>query len=98
MSRAAFVFLFLLTIPHAVEALASGQEAPMRPMLICENHTRSIDALDLRDCIERPKPQKRSLVDPHPRLSSGSPSTLPAASPHLTRQPRSSTRQYASAH
>jgi len=61
MSRAAFVFLFLLTIPHVVEALASGQEAPMRPMLICENHTRSIDALDLRDCIERPKPQKRSL-------------------------------------
>ena len=63
MRHAAFVFLFLLTIPHAVEALASGQEAPMRPMLICENHTRSIDALDLRDCIERPKPQKRSLVE-----------------------------------
>ena len=39
MSHAAFVFLFLLTIPHVVEALASGQEAPMRPMLICENHT-----------------------------------------------------------
>jgi hypothetical protein len=61
MSRAAFVFLFLLTIPHVVEALASGQEAPMRPMLICENHTKSIDALDLRDYVERPKPQKRSL-------------------------------------
>jgi hypothetical protein len=61
MSHAAFVFLFLLTIPHVVEAQASGQEAPIRPMLICENHTRSIDALDLRHCIERPKPQKRSV-------------------------------------
>jgi hypothetical protein len=41
MSRAAFVFLFLLTIPHVVEALASGQEAPMRPVLICENRTKA---------------------------------------------------------
>jgi len=61
MSRAAFVFLFLLTIPHVVEARASGQEAPIQPMLICENRTKSIDALDLRDCIERPEPQKRFL-------------------------------------
>jgi hypothetical protein len=61
MSHAAFVFLFLLTIPHVVEARASGQEAPIRPMLICKNHTRSIDALDLRDCIERPKPLKQSV-------------------------------------
>ena len=30
MSHAAFVFLFLLTIPHVVEARASGQEAPTR--------------------------------------------------------------------
>jgi hypothetical protein len=54
MSRAAFVILFLLTIPH--EARASGTETPTGPMLICENHTRSIDA---RDCIEQPRPQKQ---------------------------------------
>jgi hypothetical protein len=54
MSRAAFVFLFLLTIPHVAEARASGQETLIRPMLICDNHTRSIDA---RDCIEQPRPQ-----------------------------------------
>jgi hypothetical protein len=51
MSRAAFVFLFLLTIPHVVEALASGQETPIRPALICENHARPLDALDLRDAL-----------------------------------------------
>jgi len=46
MSHAAFAFLFLLTIPHVVEARASGQEAPMRPMLICENHTsRSLQSI-----------------------------------------------------
>jgi hypothetical protein len=56
MSRAVFVFLFLLTNPHVVEARASGQETLMRPMLICENHTRSIDA---RDCIDEPRPQKQ---------------------------------------
>ena len=54
MSRAAVVFLFLLTIPHVVEARAAGRETATRPVLICENHTRFIDA---RDCIERPQKQ-----------------------------------------
>jgi hypothetical protein len=49
------------TFERVVEARASDQEAAIRPMLICGNHTRSIDALDLRDCIERAKPQKRSV-------------------------------------
>jgi hypothetical protein len=56
MSRAAFVILFLLTVPHVAEARASGTEAPIRPTLICENHTRSTDA---RDCIDGPRPQKQ---------------------------------------
>jgi len=56
MSRAVLVVLFLLAIPHVAEARASSTETPMRPVLICENHTRFIDA---RDCIEQPRPQKQ---------------------------------------
>jgi hypothetical protein len=61
MSRAVFVILFLLTIPHLAEARASGTETPIRPMLICENHTSSIDA---RDCIDEPRPQKHFAAAP----------------------------------
>src|SRR6267378_8187819 len=56
MSRSAFMILFLLTIPRVVEARTTGQETLIRPMLICENHTRSVDA---RDCIEQPRAQKQ---------------------------------------
>src|SRR5882724_8871398 len=61
MSRAAFMVLFLLTIPHVAEARAAGRGTATRPVPICENHTRPIDPLHPRDCIERPKPQKRSV-------------------------------------
>ena len=56
MSRAAFVVLFLLTIPRVAEARAPGSETPTRTILICESHTRFTDA---RDCIEQPGPQKQ---------------------------------------
>src|SRR6266550_3876232 len=47
--RAAFVFLLLLTVPHIADARASGRGTATRPVPICENHTRSIDALHPRD-------------------------------------------------
>jgi hypothetical protein len=55
MSRAAFVVLVLLTIPHDAEARASGRETATRTLLLCETHTRSFDA---RDCIEQPRLHK----------------------------------------
>src|SRR5258705_11305171 len=61
MSRAVFVVLLLLSIPHVAEARGSGTKTPMRSMLICEDHTRSIDA---RDCIPQPRPQKQFDVAP----------------------------------
>jgi hypothetical protein len=42
MSRAAFVVLLLLTIPHVAEARASSSATATRPVLICENHTSSL--------------------------------------------------------
>ena len=61
MSRAAFVIPFLLAIPHLAEARASGRETPVRPMLICESHTRAIDS---RDCIDEPRSTKQFAAAP----------------------------------
>jgi hypothetical protein len=61
MSRAAFVVLFLLTIPHVPDARASGSETATRLVLICEKHTMPNDA---RDYIEQPRPQKQFDATP----------------------------------
>jgi len=58
MSRATFVALFLLTLPHVAEARVAGRETPMRATLICETDVGRADAPDPRSCIE-PKPQQR---------------------------------------
>jgi len=55
------VVLILLTIPHDAEARASGRETATRTLLLCETHTRSVDA---RDCIEQPRPHKEFDVAP----------------------------------
>jgi type II secretory pathway component PulM len=54
--RAAFVVVFLLTIPHVAEARASGSETATRHAPICEKHTSPNDA---RDYIEQPRSQKQ---------------------------------------
>ena len=58
MSRAAFVALFLLTLPHVAEARAAGRETPIRAALICENDVGRADEPHPRSCNEL-KPQQR---------------------------------------
>ena len=58
MSRATFVALFLLILPHVAEARAAGRETPIRATLICETDVGRVDAPDPRSCNEL-KPQRR---------------------------------------
>jgi hypothetical protein len=52
MTRAAFVALLLLTLPHVAEARAAGRETPMQATLMCENDVRRLDVADPGSCNE----------------------------------------------
>jgi hypothetical protein len=58
MSRAAFVALFLLNLPHIAEARAAGRETPMRATPICENDVRRLDVPDAGSCNELKSQQR----------------------------------------
>jgi hypothetical protein len=50
MNRTALVMIFLLIVPHGVEARATGREQALRLPPVCENDGRSINMHDSSNC------------------------------------------------
>jgi len=50
MNRTALAMIFLLIVPHGVEARATGKEEALRLPLICENDSRSINMHNSSNC------------------------------------------------